>query len=292
MNNSTKLNKNIIIGCTGSVATVKLPLLIKMLLDCECPIKFVIKIVVTERAKHFFDSKDIPLGVQIFNDEDEWKMWSKRGDPVLHIDLGKWADVFVIAPMDANSLAKFATGICDNLLMCTARAWEPTKPLLFCPAMNTKMYDHPVTAEQIGKLKKWGYIEIPSISKELVCGDTGVGAMAEVQTIYQQILECFIPPPPPSPHSLIRPSEKIVAIDEIQIEDNRDLKRNHPEQKDIVAEKNTITGEEFYEHEIEKNDCPINITRSYGQQQQQTQFPSQSPVDSTNIYMGNTSAPQ
>lgn len=106
---SNKPTKNIIIGCSGSVATIKLPLLIKLLLDSESPYKFVIKIVVTDRAKHFFDSKDIPLGIQIFNDEDEWKMWKKRGDPVLHIDLGKWADLFVIAPLDANSMAKLST---------------------------------------------------------------------------------------------------------------------------------------------------------------------------------------
>uniref|UniRef100_T1GMG5 Flavoprotein domain-containing protein n=1 Tax=Megaselia scalaris TaxID=36166 RepID=T1GMG5_MEGSC len=106
---NNKPTKNIIIGCSGSVATIKLPLLIKLLLDSESPYKFVIKIVVTDRAKHFFDSKDIPLGIQIFNDEDEWKMWKKRGDPVLHIDLGKWADLFVIAPLDANSMAKLST---------------------------------------------------------------------------------------------------------------------------------------------------------------------------------------
>ncbi|KAL5287078.1 PPCDC family protein [Megaselia abdita] len=186
---NNKPTKNIIIGCSGSVATIKLPLLIKLLLDSESPYKFVIKIVVTDRAKHFFDSKDIPLGIQIFNDDDEWKMWKKRGDPVLHIDLGKWADLFVIAPLDANSMAKLSTGICDNLLMCTARAWDLSKPFIFCPAMNTKMYNHPITEEQIEKLKGWGYREVPCISKTLVCGDTGNGAMAEVQTIYQEIID-------------------------------------------------------------------------------------------------------
>lgn len=117
---SNKPTKNIIIGCSGSVATIKLPLLIKLLLDSESPYKFVIKIVVTDRAKHFFDSKDIPLGIQIFNDEDEWKMWKKRGDPVLHIDLGKWADLFVIAPLDANSMAKLSTvSISLNIVLYT-----------------------------------------------------------------------------------------------------------------------------------------------------------------------------
>lgn len=59
------------------------------------------------------------------------------------------------------------------------------KPLIFCPAMNTKMYQHPLTPSQIATLKSWGYIEIPAIEKLLICGDTGPGAMAEVSTIVE-----------------------------------------------------------------------------------------------------------
>lgn len=62
-----------------------------------------------------------------------------------------------------------------------------SKPLLFCPAMNTRMYQHPITANQIETLKAWGYKEIPSIEKKLMCGDTGIGAMADVDTIVQRI---------------------------------------------------------------------------------------------------------
>lgn len=72
-----------------------------------------IRVVVTERAKHFFDKKDIPESVEVFYDDDEWAAWNKRGDPVLHIELGKWADIFLIAPLDANTLAKIA-----NVLKC------------------------------------------------------------------------------------------------------------------------------------------------------------------------------
>ncbi|XP_055857142.1 phosphopantothenoylcysteine decarboxylase [Episyrphus balteatus] len=179
--------KNIIIGCTGSVATIKLPVLIKKLLQSDQSLQ--IKIIVTKNAKHFFDENEIPPEVSILSDEDEWLAWNKRGDPVVHIDLGKWADLMVIAPLDANSLAKISTGICDNLLMCTVRAWDFSKPLIFCPAMNTRMYDHPLTGEQISKLKSWGYIEVPTVSKTLMCGDTGNGAMAEVDTIFKTILD-------------------------------------------------------------------------------------------------------
>lgn len=63
-------------------------------------------------------------------DEDEWHAWKAIGDPVLHIDLRRWADLMVIAPLSANTLAKLAGGLCDNLLTCVVRAWDFDKPLL------------------------------------------------------------------------------------------------------------------------------------------------------------------
>lgn len=180
---------NILIGCTGSVASMKLPVLINSLLnDFSKENKTVkVRVIVTEHAKHFFNQADIPTDIDIFTDQDEWSSWKDRGDPVLHIELGKWADLLLIAPLDANSLAKISTGICDNLLTCTIRAWELEKPLLFCPAMNTKMYNHPLTSSQISVLKSWGYLEIPVIEKVLICGDSGLGAMAEVFTIVETV---------------------------------------------------------------------------------------------------------
>lgn len=78
-------------------------------------------------------------------------------------------------------------GICDNLLTCTTRAWSPSKPLLVCPAMNTRMWEHPVTGQQLALLSRWGHRVIPPITKTLMCGETGVGAMAEVDTIVQEV---------------------------------------------------------------------------------------------------------
>jgi len=75
--------------------------------------------------------------------------------------------------------------------MCVVRAWDLQKPLIFAPAMNTRMYDHPITREQIDKLISWGYKEIPCISKTLMCGDTGNGAMAEVPTIVAFVVSAF-----------------------------------------------------------------------------------------------------
>nr|XP_020031471.1 phosphopantothenoylcysteine decarboxylase isoform X2 [Castor canadensis]XP_020031472.1 phosphopantothenoylcysteine decarboxylase isoform X2 [Castor canadensis]XP_020031473.1 phosphopantothenoylcysteine decarboxylase isoform X2 [Castor canadensis] len=95
----------------------------------------------------------------------------------------------LVAPLDANTLGKVASGICDNLLTCVIRAWDHSKPLLFCPAMNTAMWEHPLTAQQVNQLKAFGYVEIPCVAKKLVCGDQGLGAMAEVETIVDKVKE-------------------------------------------------------------------------------------------------------
>jgi len=178
--------KNILIGCTGSVATIKLPNLISELKSKDA--SFNIRVVLTDKAKQFVDLDEVQSSAEVFLDENEWKMWKSRGDPILHIDLVKWADIFVIAPLDANTLGKMSSGICDNLLTCIARAWDVEKPLLFCPAMNTRMFLHPITSRQIEDLKDFGYYEIKPISKTLMCGDTGIGAMAEVNVIANQIV--------------------------------------------------------------------------------------------------------
>ncbi|KAJ4445208.1 hypothetical protein ANN_07009 [Periplaneta americana] len=188
---SNGIEKHILVACTGSVATIKLPVLLKTILESgdTLPWNIKLKVIVTKHAKHFYSSEDIPTEVSVYCDEDEWTTWTKRGDPVLHIELAKWADICVISPLDANTLAKLAQGLCDNLLTCVARAWDPKKPLLFCPAMNTQMWEHPATATHITTLKTWGYMEVPCIAKTLMCGDTGLGAMAEVPTIVDTIFE-------------------------------------------------------------------------------------------------------
>lgn len=67
-----------------------------------------IKTICTESAKHFFDKNELPCNISLYDDAVEWESWKNRGDPVIHIDLGKWADVMVIAPLDANTLAKIS----------------------------------------------------------------------------------------------------------------------------------------------------------------------------------------
>ncbi|XP_072291930.1 phosphopantothenoylcysteine decarboxylase isoform X2 [Eucyclogobius newberryi] len=135
---------NVLVGVTGSVAALKLPLLVSELLQLS---GVDVRVVTTEHAKHFYNPADVQ--VKIYSDSDEWELWTHRSDPVLHIELRRWAHLFIIAPLDANTLAKIANGICDNLLTCVVRAWDMSRPLLFCPAMNTAMWNHPITAEHV-----------------------------------------------------------------------------------------------------------------------------------------------
>lgn len=118
-------------------------------------------------------------------------MWQQKGDPVVHIELRKWADIFLVAPLSANSLAKMAQGMCDNLLTSVVRAWDFAKPLLLAPAMNTFMWDSPFTAQQLQVLRSLGAQVVPPVSKALACGDVGTGAMAEPATIINEALSCL-----------------------------------------------------------------------------------------------------
>ncbi|TDH09541.1 hypothetical protein EPR50_G00088440 [Perca flavescens] len=172
----------VLVGVTGSVAALKLPLLVFQLLQLP---GVDVRVVTTEHAKHFYNPAEV--SVKIYSDKDEWELWTQRSDPVLHIELRRWADLLVIAPLDANTLGKIANGICDNLLTCVVRAWDTSRPLLFCPAMNTAMWQHPITAQQVSCLTEFGYMEIPCVAKKLVCGDEGKGAMAEVSTIVSAV---------------------------------------------------------------------------------------------------------
>ncbi|KAG8440352.1 hypothetical protein GDO86_006196 [Hymenochirus boettgeri] len=170
---------HILIGVTGSVAALKLPLLVSSLQQIP---GLKIQIVSTEKAKHFYNMQDI--AVPLYSDQDEWKMWNMRTDPVLHIELRRWAHLMLLAPLDANTLGKISNGICDNLLTCVVRAWDLNKPLLFCPAMNTAMWNHPITEQQISQLCHFGYTEIPCISKRLVCGDEGSMGLCSIDKIW------------------------------------------------------------------------------------------------------------
>ena len=122
----------------GNVDGMKLKSIKDNVINCECKMCQV--------------KKSYP-NFKFICDSDEWNLWEKRGDPVVHIKLRDWADLLLLAPLDANTLAKLAQGLCDNLLTCVIRAWDLKKPLIFCPAMNTHMYSHPFTQQHITILK-------------------------------------------------------------------------------------------------------------------------------------------
>lgn len=171
---------NILHGLTGSVATT----IAHKFGESYRKKGFKSKVVTTFYSKRF-DAPKWAFDAN-FDDSDEWFEYGNNST-VLHIDLTKWADVFVIAPCSANTLAKVANGLCDNLLTCCARAWDFDKQFVIAPSMNTKMWNHPITQKHLNEIKSWGVTIVPPIEKKLFCGDFGMGAMADTYSIVQTI---------------------------------------------------------------------------------------------------------
>jgi phosphopantothenoylcysteine decarboxylase len=211
----------IILGVTGSVASIRTPALARELALA----RHEVRVVATESALYFFDPSLLdaatapgPDGAHIrcFRDRDEWPgQRYERDQPVPHIEFRKWADLLVVAPLDANTLAKFAVGLADNFLSCIFRAWDSAKPVILAPAMNTLMWESPVTLRHLRQLladrspepipddwtlaeaatvfARWApaVVLIPPQAKRLACGDVGVGAMAEVTQIAEVVRRYF-----------------------------------------------------------------------------------------------------
>jgi phosphopantothenoylcysteine decarboxylase len=226
---------NVLLGVTGSVAAIKTPELYGELRRAG----HAVKVVATAASLYFFDPAGLdPLPgppprrnpAVVVLDEDEWPRrgqgvrW-QRGEPVLHVELRRWADALVVAPLDANTLAKLACGLADNCLSCVWRAWEPARPVVLAPAMNTLMWQHPATARHLRQLAADAGVgaaqgmalddvvngingQAPRLRivaparKMLACGDEGVGALApaaEVVEALTALLAGLSPLQPPSP---------------------------------------------------------------------------------------------
>ena len=190
----------VLLGLSGSVACIKAPELVLALsafAEVRC--------VATAPALHFLacpeaaaaDPARLPgrllAGCQLFVDADEWRAWEGRGDPVVHLSLRRWADLLLVAPLSANSLAKLSGGQAESLLSCVARAWDwrRGKPLLVAPAMNTEMWESPLTGRQLAVLEGLGAGVVRPVSKRLVCGDVGMGAMASVEALVDAVKEAL-----------------------------------------------------------------------------------------------------
>jgi len=176
---------NILLGVTGSVAATVAGKLVNSLKHIGD-----VKVVATNSALKFdqvssAENSFWSNSIHHYTDQDEWK-WKKLGDPVLHIELKDWYDVFVIAPASANTIAKMAHGICDNLLTSVWMA-SRNKKVLVAPAMNTQMWKHPIVEGNIQTLKMLNVKIIPPVCKTLACGEVGIGAMASIEDIVKEV---------------------------------------------------------------------------------------------------------
>ncbi len=170
-------NKNILIAVTGSIAIYKSLELIRLYIKAGAKVK----VIMTKSAKKFVTPLTFETISQskILDDENEdWSTTTLNN----HIAIGKWADIFVIAPATANTINKLSNGIADNIMLQTALAYPRIK--LLCPAANTNMMQNPLTKASLKMLKLCNFKIIDTTTKELACKDIGDGAMAEVSDIF------------------------------------------------------------------------------------------------------------
>jgi phosphopantothenoylcysteine decarboxylase len=209
----------LLVCVTGSVAAIKTTQLLESLGGKG----YEIRVALTHAADYFLPEwQQVRASDRIgfYRDADEWpKSGWNRGDDVLHIELRRWADAMLIAPLDAHTLAKWANGLADNLVTSIIRAWDFSKPLLFAPAMNTLMWQNPITRRHLAQIladldEIWPdhrHLDsldeliknftrqhkpvrlIAPVEKTLACGDIGPGAMAEIDDIVA-LVQQFIEP--------------------------------------------------------------------------------------------------
>ncbi len=169
--------KNVLLGITGGIAAYKTTFLVRLLIKAGATVK----IVMTQSASSFVSPLTLstlsknPVLSDFVNETDGSLSWNN------HVDLGLWADVFLIAPATANTLSKMANGTCDNLLLATYLSAKC--PVYYAPAMDLDMYKHPSTKTSLDKLQSFENVMIPAESGELASGLVGEGRMAEPENI-------------------------------------------------------------------------------------------------------------
>jgi phosphopantothenoylcysteine decarboxylase/phosphopantothenate--cysteine ligase len=169
--------KNILLGVSAGIAAYKTASLVRLFIKAGAHVK----VVMTPSSKEFVTPLTLstlsknPVYSSFTNTEDDNALWNN------HVDLGLWADIFIIAPATANTLAKMANGVCDNLLLATYLSAKC--PVYFAPAMDLDMYKHESTLRSFKILKSYENVMIPATSGELASGLIGEGRMAEPQDI-------------------------------------------------------------------------------------------------------------
>ncbi len=175
--------KNILLGITGGIAAYKAAILVRLLVKEGAQVK----VVMTRLAKEFITPLTLatlsknPILVEFFDPENG--QWNS------HVDIGLWSDLYVIAPVTANSMGKMAHGIADNLLLTTYLSARC--PVMLAPTMDLDMYQHPANLKNIEILRSYGNIIVEPESGELASGLVGKGRMAEPEAITERIIEFF-----------------------------------------------------------------------------------------------------
>jgi phosphopantothenoylcysteine decarboxylase / phosphopantothenate---cysteine ligase len=165
--------KKILLGICGSIAAYKAILLTRLLVKAGAEVK----VLMTPSAKDFVT----PLSISTISKNEVLSDLSLNDTWTNHVQLGRWADVMLIAPLSCNTLAKMANGLCDNLLLATYLS--ATCPVVVAPAMDEDMWKHPATKANIQKLEAFGNRVIPVEKGELASGLYGEGRLAEPEQI-------------------------------------------------------------------------------------------------------------
>ena len=183
MNDTTLKGRRILLGVTGGIAAYKAALLVRGLVKEGADVQ----VVMTPLAKQFITPLTMatlsrhPILVEFFDPENG--AWNS------HVSLGEWADLYLIAPATANTLAKMTYGIADNLLLTSYLSARC--PVAVAPAMDLDMFAHPATQENLARLRERGVAIIEPGSGELASGLSGKGRMAEPEAIIEQIRPLF-----------------------------------------------------------------------------------------------------
>lgn len=174
---------NVVLGVTGSIAAHRAIEVASQLVKAGCTVR----VVMTPDAQRFVTALPFktlsrgPVITDLYDEEEGWKP--------SHIRVADEAELMLVAPATANTLAKLAHGLADDALGCVALALNPGVPLLVAPAMNGKMWMHPATQHNVGLLKARGVEILGPDSGMLSCGYEGLGRMLSVESVVGRVLE-------------------------------------------------------------------------------------------------------